>query len=203
MRHRFLSLILLVFVLVAVRPDCSFAQSKMDQATANATAAAEASEARAPAKEAAPTPEKRGTTAMPATPDSVVLGDPVTRQRYLDAMQRYYQYRANGYEYRSRVFEWQLLSSRVIFIVVLALVSAGIYFAAVQFRVAMRAAMRPATAVESTTRPTQAATLATTLEVSAKGIVVNSSVMGLIILALSLAFFYLYLVYVYPINDVL
>ena len=46
-------------------------------------------------------------------------------------------------------------------------------------------------------------TLATQLEVSAKGIVVNSSVMGVIILALSLAFFYLYLVYIYPITDAL
>ena len=44
--------------------------------------------------------------------------------------------------------------------------------------------------------------LATHLELSAKGIVVNSSVLGVIILGLSLAFFYLYLVYVYPIQNV-
>jgi len=131
-----------------------------------------------------------------------VLSDPATRQRYLDAMQRYYEYRANGYAYRSRVFEWQLFSSRVIFLIVLVLVGAGIYFAAVQFRGAMRAAARPAAAVDlSPSAPGM--TLATQLEVSAKGIVVNSSVMGVIILALSLAFFYLYLVYVYPITDVI
>ena len=44
--------------------------------------------------------------------------------------------------------------------------------------------------------------LATQLEVSAKGIVINSSVIGLIVLSLSLVFFYLYLVYVYPILNV-
>ena len=44
--------------------------------------------------------------------------------------------------------------------------------------------------------------LATQFEVSAKGIVINSSVLGVVILGLSLAFFYLYLVYVYPIQDV-
>src|SRR5262249_31548060 len=71
-------------------------------------------------------------SAIPASPSDAVLGDGVTKQRYLEAMQRYYEYRANGYAYRSRVFEWQLLSSRVIFVVVLVLVGAGIYFAAVQ-----------------------------------------------------------------------
>jgi hypothetical protein len=143
---------------------------------------------------------------MPSDPGSVVLSDPATRQRYLDAMQRYYEYRANGYAYRSRVFEWQLFSSRVIFLIVLVLVGAGIYFAAVQFRSAMRAAARPAAVPAeppASVSSLPGGTLATQFEVSTKGIVVNSSVMGVIILALSLAFFYLYLVYVYPITDVL
>ena len=145
--------------------------------------------------------------AMPAAPSGVVLSDPTTRARYLTAMQRYYEYRANGYAYRSRVFEWQLLSSRAIFTVVLVLVGAGIYFAAVQFRVAMLAAGKEARrAVIAETpaadAPTGDSPLATRLEISAKGVVVNSSVLGVIILALSLAFFYLYLVYVYPIQNV-
>ncbi len=121
-------------------------------------------------------------------------------------MQRYYEYRTDGYAYRRRVFEWQLLSSRAIFVVVLALVGCGIYFAAVQFHVAL-AALRhprarepapPAPAAE----PTSAIPLQTRLEVSAKGLAINSSVLGVIILALSLAFFYLYLLYVYPIHNV-
>jgi hypothetical protein len=189
-----------VFVLVLV---CAggpmLAQSRMERATA---AAGAQGDTRSPESPNAPAAEKPAATAMPTDPGSAVLGDPATRQRYLDAMQRYYEYRANGYAYRSRVFEWQLFSSRVIFLIVLVLVGAGIYFAAVQFRGAMRAAARPATAVELSPL-VPGVTLATQLEVSAKGIVVNSSVMGVIILALSLAFFYLYLVYVYPITDVL
>jgi hypothetical protein len=177
----------------------TLAQSRMERATA---AAGAAGDTRSPENPSSPTAEKPAATAMPSAPGDVVLGDAATRQRYLDSMQRYYEYRANGYAYRSRVFEWQLLSSRVIFLIVLALVSAGIYFAAVQFRGAMRAAARPAASAEAS--PTlSGVTLATQLEVSAKGVVVNSSVMGVIILALSLAFFYLYLVYVYPITDVL
>ena len=186
---------LLVFasaiLLQATAVGVASAQSPMERAVAAADS--QAAKVRAA--------DKAMTIAMPADASTAVLSDPATRQRYLNAMQRYYEYRANGYAYRSRVFEWQLFSSRIIFLTVLALVSAGIYFAAVQFRVAMRAAARPAAAAEPSP-PLSGVTLATQLEVSAKGLVVNSSVMGLIILALSLAFFYLYLVYVYPITDV-
>jgi hypothetical protein len=140
--------------------------------------------------------------AMPAAPRDIVLSDPATRQKYLSAMQRFYEYRANGYTYRSRVFEWQLLTSRVIFIIVLVLVAAGIYFAAVQFHVAMIAARRNLRHAPAGDAPAAANPLATQFEVSAKGIVINSSVLGVIILGLSLAFFYLYLVYVYPIQNV-
>jgi hypothetical protein len=153
----------------------------IDEAVAAGRAAVEAAAAAEPASEQAK-------TAMPVQPDEVVLTDPATRQKYLDAMQRYYDYRKDGFEFRSRVFEWQLFSTRVIFLVVVLLVLAGIYFAAVQFHVAL-------------------ATLKTVpeskLEISAKGIVVNSSVLGVVILTLSLAFFYLYLVHIYPIRDAL
>src|SRR5262245_44563462 len=146
-------------------------------------------------------------TALPDPPDAVAMADPTTRAKYLAALQRYYDYRHNGYEFRSRVFEWQLMSSRVIFVIVVLLVLAGIYFAAVQFHVALAAARRPAPPVPATDDKNAAGapqlSLATQLEISAKGVVVNSSVLGVIVLALSLAFFYLYLVYVYPIRDTL
>lgn len=166
----------------------------MEQATGTA-----ASKAEQPTGQGGAPPEGVP-MAMPAAADDLVLGHPETRQRYLTAMQGYYTYMANGYSYRSRVFEWQLLSSRVIFAVVLALVGAGLYFAAIQFRLAMRASARPPGA--QSTAPESGMSLETKLEVSATGVSVNSSVMGLIILVLSLAFFYLYLVFVYPITDV-
>jgi hypothetical protein len=144
------------------------------------------------------------TSALPGSPSEVALADAVTRQKYLNAMQRFYDYRANGYDYRSRVFEWQLFSSRVIFLIVLVLVAAGVYFAAVQFHVALAAARRGGVSVAGASEVDNAArgALQTQLEISAKGVIVNSSVLGVIILALSLAFFYLYLVYVYPIQNV-
>jgi hypothetical protein len=183
MRPRTLVVLVVLCVGIAARVS---AQTAMEKATAHASPAAAA------------TASEEVKIAMPESPGDVVLGDPTTRQRYLESMQRYYEYRANGYAYRSRVFEWQLLSSRVIFAVVLVLVGCGIYFAWVQFRAALLAARRsvkePAAAVVNP--------LATQFEVSAKGVVINSSVLGVVILGLSLAFFYLYLVYVYPIQNV-
>jgi hypothetical protein len=174
----------------------------MDKATAKAAEAPAGHQSDAAGPQAASTAAE-STMAMPTMPDSVVLSDPPTRQKYLTAMQRYYEYRAEGYAYRSRVFEWQLLSSRAIFIVVLLMVAAGMYFAAVQFRTAMVAARRVAAAsVAGASAPAEPATLATRFEITAKGLVVNSSVLGVIILTLSIAFFYLYLVYVYPIQNV-
>jgi hypothetical protein len=171
-------------------------QTGMDAAVAKANQA----QKEQPAEDIKPKPQSREVpSVMPATPSEAILNDPASRQKYQEAMQGYYAYLTNGYLYRSRVFEWQLLSSRVIFVVVLLLVGAGMYFAAVQFRVAMIRAKRDA-AGDGPTKADES--LATKLEFSAKGVVVNSSVMGVLILTLSLAFFYLYLAFVYPIENV-
>ena len=152
------------------------------------------------------------TIPLPTTPGSVVLDDPSTRASYLGAMRQYYAYMGAGYEYRSRVFEWQLWSSRAIFVIVVILVAAGVYFAAVQFHVTLallkrrppKAAPADTSAPQDTTASVPAALqgLATRIAGSEKGFEIESSVLGVVILALSLAFFYLYLVYVYPIKDV-
>jgi hypothetical protein len=106
-----------------------------------------------------------------------------------EAFTAYYRYRINGYEHRERVFRWQLLSSWIIFIMVILLVCTGVYFSWLQFRSAMKSG------VESAQE--------TTFEASTTGFKVSSPVLGVIILAISLAFFYLYLVHVYPITEIL
>ncbi|MBN3760745.1 hypothetical protein [Burkholderia sp. Ac-20365] len=182
--------IVTVLCCAAIQDD-SAQKTRMERATVQAGA-----------EYAAPAPP---TAAMADDPGSAVLADPATRRMYLSAMQHYYEYRANGYAYRSRVFEWQLLSSRLIFVAVVLLVIAGVYFAAVQFHVALAISRRAGTytAKQEDAASSVDDTLKTELEVSAKGVVVRSSMLGVIVLALSLAFFYLYLVYVYPIRDVI
>ena len=107
-----------------------------------------------------------------------------------DALKAFYDYRIQGFYHRARVFEWQLLSSRLIFALVILIVAIGLYFSWLQFMVGLKEDGR-------------SAETSTTLEASPTGgIKVSSPVLGVIILTLSLAFFYLYLVYVYPIEEI-
>jgi len=122
------------------------------------------------------------------------LFDPPTKEKYLAALREYYNYRITGLQHRQRVFEWQLFSSKVIFIVVLLLVSTGIYFAAVQFHSGLGRRAKATGASEGEEVTEFAASL--------KGVKVKSPVLGVIILVISLAFFYLYLAYVYPIENI-
>lgn len=115
-----------------------------------------------------------------------------TTQAYQATLQAYYAYRKAGYEHRLGVFAWQGLSTKIIFFVVLLLVLAGIYFAAIQFH----AGLRRRDGSES--GPPEE----TELSLSVSEVKVRSPVLGVIILTISLAFFYLYLVHVYPIRDV-
>lgn len=105
------------------------------------------------------------------------------------ALQAYYDYRSEGFDHRRRVFAWQLLSSKAIFLLVIFLVMAGVYFSWLQFRQGLKGGEGGASH--------------TTLEATPGGIKLSSPVLGVIILTLSLLFFYLYLVHVYPIEEIL
>jgi hypothetical protein len=109
-------------------------------------------------------------------------------------------------QHRQRSFSFQYSSSIVIFIVVIVIVLAGLLFSAWQFNFTLRqikahekrashsatANLQPQSNIEES--------LKNQLELSTTGIKANSSVLGVIILALSIAFFYLYILYVYPIR---
>lgn len=117
--------------------------------------------------------------------------DSVTNEKYLQALREYYVYRVEGLKHRRQVFKWQLLSAKMIFVTVIIIVMAGLYFAWVQFHIGMKSLVRGKSSENS--------------EFSASlegGIKISSPVLGVVILSISLAFFYLYLVYVYPIEDI-
>lgn len=128
--------------------------------------------------------------------DGPQLAPDIVSPEYLDAetkaaLQRsltaYYDYRTSGFEHRRQVFAWQLLSSKIIFASVIALVAVGLYFSWLQFRVSLAGSGSAET---------------TTIEASTSGLKVSSPILGVIILTLSLVFFYLYLIYVYPIVEI-
>lgn len=130
----------------------------------------------------------------PMLPDSpnTLFSDSLTKEKYQAALQEYYNYHISGLQHRKKVFKWQLFSSKIIFIVVLILVFAGICFAAIQFYVGLKQAKENSGEFNDRTE----------ISASMKGIKVSSPVLGVIILVISLLFFYLYLVYVFPIEDI-
>lgn len=125
---------------------------------------------------------------LPPVLKPVYQEDSVTLTRYYETLTRFFEYRISGYEHREKVFSWQLISSKVIFFAVLFLLIVGVYFSYLQFRKAMKAG--------------SGADLKTDLEASSTGFKVSSPVLGVIILVISLLFFYMYLVYIYPIRNV-
>lgn len=144
------------------------------------------------------------------TSDELAFLDEDGRRALADSLAAYYRYRETGFLHRRAVFDWQLLSSKVIFVAVILLVAVGVYFSWLQFMAAARAPQAPLPAPppdgaggEPAAEETGArAGLFTTLEASASGIRVSSPVLGVVILVISLAFFYLYLVHVYPVHEV-
>jgi hypothetical protein len=128
--------------------------------------------------------------AFPDAPDPMAVSAETT-EAYQATLQAYYAYRKAGYEQRLDVFAWQSLSTKIIFVVVLLLVLAGMYFAAIQFHAGLRRRGQDPASPEETE-----------LSLSLSEVKVRSPVLGVIILTISLAFFYLYLVHVYPIRNV-
>lgn len=112
------------------------------------------------------------------------VADPEAQKDCWQAERAAFLYNKYVTEHNESIFFWQHMSTRIIFFVVLSLVGTGIYFAWVQFHSGDRSQTH-------------------VLEISLQGIKVTSPFLGLVILTLSLAFFYLYLVYVYPIKDLM
>jgi hypothetical protein len=103
-------------------------------------------------------------------------------------------YNLFGLAHRKSSLQWNLTSSIIIFWSVIFLVLCGIAFAGIQFYISMQAAKKAGTGKAEGT-PTQ-------LEANFQGIKVSSPVLGVIILIISLLFFYLYLKYVYPVTEI-
>lgn len=87
-------------------------------------------------------------------------------------------------EYRRSSFEWQYWSTIVIFLGIMAIIFSGLYFSYMQFRSARNAQTQ------------------TSVKLGKDGLEISSPVIGLLILFISMGFFYLYLANVYPITEV-
>ncbi len=127
--------------------------------------------------------------------------DPQTRAKLQEALRAKYAYQAFSFAHAQRTFEFQYRSGRIIFWVILLIVFAGLAFSAVQFYVGLHHPLESrAKADGKEAAPTEECI--SEFEATLQGIKLKSSVLGLIILAMSMVFFYLYLKYVYPITNI-
>ena len=139
---------------------------------------------------------------VPPPASSQAMEDDTTRALMIGAWRAVYEYQISGFEHRKKVFAWQLFSSRIIFFSVLVLVFVGICFSGIQFYKSILPSGKKETLEPAESSQTGGSPVSSEVEFSVKGIKVTSPVLGVIILVISLAFFYLYLVYVYPIQEI-
>ncbi len=95
-------------------------------------------------------------------------------------------YAVYSLEHRKKVFNWQLIAGKIIFVFVMLIVLSGLALSYMHFYQGLKSGQE---------------TPGTELEMSTSGVKINSSVIGLVILVLAIAFLYLYLVHVFPINE--
>lgn len=142
------------------------------------------------AKERAEDAGRSGTRPRPPSVMPLDALDAESRALVVERFRRYQRHQIEALEHRERLFRWQLRANQVSFVVVLVLVFAGIVFSGIQFVHSLRTASGG-----------EGAAAQHELAIGASGVTVRSSVIGLIVLTISLGFFYLYLVHVFPLEE--
>ena len=174
---------LMIFVLLCISCFCAAGQSNSVPArhsekapAAERRQASSGSLAQAEAEAEAEASPPQANIATVPNPDSRASQ---ARSEYDEA---YWHYQRDAIEHTRKVYAWQHVSSVIIFYVVIFLVLIGVLFSWLQFRAA---------AYKGESEE---------LDASMKGVKITSSTLGVVILVLSMCFFYLYLRYVYPVN---
>jgi hypothetical protein len=109
-------------------------------------------------------------------------------------------------------FQWQAVSTKIIFVIVLLVVVAGLYLSWKQFDFVHKVPLTQTTSIgqldkgSGAPQPAGAGAISAvsdinTIEVSTSGVKITSSVVGLVILVISIVFFFLYLQDVYPLQE--
>ena len=139
--------------------------------------------------------------------DATMTSDPDYRAAAKQLALNEIRYKLWTNDFAQSQYVWQYRASILIFFLVVALVFAGIYFAWIQFQATLHVAksisktpQEPSGSPESEAVADPPKAEASEFRFGKDGIVIQSSFIGLIILAISFAFFILYLKYVYPIT---
>lgn len=132
-----------------------------------------------------------------------------TNQKTLELISKHEEWSLN---HRKQVLNYQHVSSIVIFVVVLIIIGFGLFLSYMQFRKSSQLGEQPdkgsaaaAQSIDNNNKDSGSGTISPTLtsiSISKDGIQIDSSVIGILILFISLGFFYLYLTTVYPIDEI-
>ena len=117
----------------------------------------------------------------------------------------YSKKKINNFIHTIRVFEWQLLSSKFIFFIVMVVVLSGILFSGLQFYQSFKLTSK-VIKIANSKNLDQIEKIVdqdnSNISVSpTNGFSVTTSIVGLLVLGISIGFFYLYLTHVYPIKE--
>jgi hypothetical protein len=149
---------------------------------------------------------------IPDYPSSVKHLPPDVQESYHAALKAHYDQDKWALQQRQRIFEWQYYAGIVVFFVSISVVVLGLYMSWLQFysfylrtkATAGHVDAAVAHAMQKNPRElpkeTSQEQFQNKLELSATGAKVSTPIVGVIILTLSLAFFYLYLKFVFPIE---
>ncbi len=147
------------------------------------------------------------------------------KKEYENYIIDYYKHLTWEHSFIKEAYQFNRTQSVVIFILVICLVSVGILFAAIQFYISLKSVKlrsdisdiieeKPKSNIpiiknllKEKVKKNDGATSVpsdgeTSIKISYEGVEVKSSILGIVILALSLAFFYFYIIHVYPLNTV-
>ncbi|WP_299224106.1 hypothetical protein [uncultured Psychroserpens sp.] len=125
----------------------------------------------------------------------------IAKEKYFES--QYVQYFTENLDHRKQTFDWQLFSTKLIFFTVIIIVLCGLVFSGIQFKQSINHLNKKTASTDSSSEDSSPILDKTEIELSlTNGVKINSSIIGLLILCVSIAFFYLYILYVYPINQI-
>lgn len=114
---------------------------------------------------------------------------------------QYYDSLAQDLELRRQAFEWHAFSTKALFWCVIAITAMGLVLSWREFGKYYEPRRQRKPEAAAAAEPGAEAPPQSVFKVGAQGLEVTSSLIGFLVLSVSLAFFYLYVVNVYPLYE--
>ncbi|MCG8698265.1 MAG: hypothetical protein MI922_09445, partial [Bacteroidales bacterium] len=113
------------------------------------------------------------------------------------------EYNVFAFKHRIKVYKWQLVSAKIIFVISIIIVLVGLYMSYLHFRISTKVSLSSDDSSQVNNKSNNNTSESpTSFQFGKDGIKIQSTVIGLIILVISIVYFLMYLKYIYPIKDI-